>query len=119
MAAGTIIVVELFIALFVRDDFVRPYLGDTLAVLLVYCALRAVTSLNIGGSAVAALAVAFLIELGQWVGLLRALGLEHSELARTVLGSGFDLKDLVAYTCGALAALAIEAGRRRWISSPG
>ena len=34
--------VELFIALFVRDRFIRPYFGDVLVVILVYTAVRVV-----------------------------------------------------------------------------
>ncbi len=42
IAALFIFAVEVVIALYVRDDFVRPYLGDVLAVMLVYCAVRTV-----------------------------------------------------------------------------
>ena len=31
-------VVETLIALFVRDAFIRPYMGDVLVVILIYCA---------------------------------------------------------------------------------
>ena len=34
------------IALFVRDAFIRPYIGDVLAVALVYTALRAIVPLT-------------------------------------------------------------------------
>ena len=33
-------VVETLIALFVRDAFIRPYMGDVLVVILVYCFVR-------------------------------------------------------------------------------
>lgn len=32
--------VEIMIALYVHDSFVRPYLGDVLAVVVVYCFIR-------------------------------------------------------------------------------
>lgn len=33
-------VVETLIALFVRDAFIRPYMGDVLVVILIYCFVR-------------------------------------------------------------------------------
>ncbi len=99
------------IALFFRDAFVRPYLGDTLAVMLVYAGLRAVLRIGVVPAAVAALAIAFAVEFGQLFGLLDLLGLRDVPVARVVLGSGFDLMDLLAYTAGAVLVLLIE--RRR------
>ena len=41
-AAATVLLVitEVLIALYVHDDFVRPYVGDVLVVIAVYCAVR-------------------------------------------------------------------------------
>jgi hypothetical protein len=80
----------------------------TLAVMLVYCGLRAVLRIGVVPAAALALAIAFLVEFGQLIGILDMLGLRSNALARTVLGSGFDLKDLLAYTAGAAIVLAVE-----------
>lgn len=108
LAALALFAIEVVIALYVRDRFVRPYLGDTLAVLLVYCGLRAVTRLEVVPAAVAAFGVAALVELGQFVGILDLLGWRDSALARTVLGTGFDWKDVLAYAAGACIAVLAE-----------
>lgn len=100
IAAAILLAAEVVIATCVHDDFVRPHVGDTLAVLLVYCALRAVTPLTISVSIIAALLLASAIEFGQLFGMLSMLGLENSTLARTVLGTGFDPRDFVAYAAG-------------------
>jgi hypothetical protein len=47
ITALAIFAIEVLIALFVRDAFIRPYLGDVLAVALVHTALRAVTPLSL------------------------------------------------------------------------
>ncbi|MFZ5746233.1 MAG: DUF2809 domain-containing protein [Pseudomonadota bacterium] len=107
-AALALFTVEGMIALFVHDAFVRPYLGDSLAVALVHCSLRAVTRLRPMHAALAAFGIAALIELGQLVGILHLIGLEHSRLARIVLGSGYDPRDFLAYAAGAVAMLAVE-----------
>lgn len=111
VAAAALLAVELVIAVAVHDSFVRPYLGDSLAVLLVYAALRAVTRLAPVPAAALAFCVAALIEFGQLIGLLNILGLQHSVVARTLLGTGFDPQDFIAYAAGALAALAFERWR--------
>lgn len=93
--------IEVLIALFVRDGFVRPYLGDVLAVALVYTALRAVTPLRMAPAIAAALVVAFAIEIAQWFRIVDLLGLAGNPMARVVLGSYFSVEDLTAYIAGA------------------
>lgn len=107
-AAALIFLLEIIIALFAHDRLIRPYLGDSLAVILVYCMVRAFMPCSVIQSLAIAMAIACAIELGQLFGLLSFLGLEHNMLARLVLGSGFDLKDFLAYACGICAAGAWE-----------
>ena len=102
--------IEVFIALNVRDGFVRPYIGDVLAVMLVYCALRAVTSLGLVTAVIATLVFAFAIEFAQLLNLLDLFALRGNAFAETVLGGSFDLLDLVAYAAGALIVVAAETG---------
>lgn len=114
LAAVTLLAIEVVIALYVRDRFVRPHLGDTFAVLLVYCGLRATTRIGVIPAAAAAFTIAALVELGQLIGILDLLGWRDSPLARTLLGTGFDWKDFLAYAAGAGVAVVAERmlGRR-------
>jgi hypothetical protein len=114
LAAAAVFAAELFIALCVHDSIVRPYVGDSLAVVLVYLALRAVTRLRVAAAAAAAFAVGVVVELGQLVGILAILRLEHSPVARMLLGTDFEAADFGAYAAGALAAIGGEAWLRRW-----
>lgn len=113
LAALVLFIVEVLIALFVRDAFVRPYVGDLLAVALVYAVLRAVTPMPLGAALAVTLGIAFGIEFAQLFGLLAALGLGDNTLARIVLGGVFDLMDLVAYASGALLIVGGELAVRR------
>jgi hypothetical protein len=99
------------IAAFVHDRFVRPHLGDALAVVLLYLALRAVTRVSRGQAAAAALMVACALEIGQAFALVDRLGLGGSALARCLLGTGFDGWDFLAYLAGAGLALAVDRPR--------
>jgi Protein of unknown function (DUF2809) len=113
VAAILFFLTEVAIAALVHDAIVRPYLGDSLAVVLVYCAVRAATPLGMRWSAAAALALACAIEIGQWFHLADLIGLGHIRIARIVLGTGFDPTDFLAYAGGAVAVLIVEAARQR------
>jgi hypothetical protein len=101
-------VIEVVIALFARDSFVRPYVGDYLVVILIYCAVRTVLKSSVCKVAVGVLLFSFLIETLQYFHIVNRLGLENNIVARTVIGYGFEWVDFVAYTLGILTVLAFE-----------
>jgi hypothetical protein len=109
--------VEVSIALFMHDGIVRPFIGDSLAVMLVYCALRAATPVGARTAIAAALAIASTIEFGQLIGVLDLLGLRSNRVAMVVLGTGFDPMDFVAYGVGALCVAGVEYPRRGTIQA--
>lgn len=101
-------VVELLIALFVRDSFVRPYLGDYLVVFLIYCAVRTVLDAPVINVAIGVLLFSYAVEVLQYFQIVNKLGLQNNTIAKTVIGYGFEWIDLVAYTMGILTILALE-----------
>lgn len=107
-----LLLTEIVIALFVRDAIIRPYVGDALAVVLVYAGLRTVTRLRVVPATALALLIAFVIEFAQYFRLLDQLSLSGNRWARIILGSGFDPQDFVAYTAGGAAVLLVERYRR-------
>lgn len=113
LAAVTTFAVEVLIALFVHDRIIRPYVGDVLAVVLVYLALRAVTAWKVAPALGLTLLIAAAIEFGQYFHLLDGLGLSGSRVARIVLGGAFDLKDFACYFTGGALVLAFEALKSR------
>ena len=113
LATIAVLGIEIAIARFVQDDFVRPYLGDSLAVVGVYVALRAVTPLRTVAAVTIAFAFACAIEMGQFFHLVDMLGLGTNRVARIVLGTTFGLTDFAAYAGGAICVLAIERVRQR------
>ena len=113
LATIAVLGIEIAIARFVHDDFVRPYLGDSLAVVAVYLALRAVTPLRLVAAVAIAFAFACAIEVGQYFHLVDVLGLGTNRVARIVLGTTFGLTDFVAYAGGALCVLTIETAREK------
>ncbi|MEG3124490.1 ribosomal maturation YjgA family protein [Sphingomonas sp. GB1N7] len=109
-AVATIVLfaIEVLIALYVHDRLIRPYVGDSIVVILLYTALRAMTPLDVSMAAAAAFAFACAVEVGQYFNLVDLLGLGHSALARTLLGTNFELRDFIAYAVGTVIVLAAE-----------
>ena len=111
--AALLFAVELSIALFVDDAFVRPYLGDVLVVPLVYCAVATFVEVRPALLGLGVFAFACTVEFAQYCDLVRVLGLEDSRLARTLLGTSFSTLDLVAYAVGAALTVVVHLRAQR------
>jgi hypothetical protein len=103
-----IFLIEVMIALFVNDNFVRPYLGDVLVVMLIYCFLKTFLKLPVLPVAMFVLLFSFTIEFLQYINIIRLLSLEKSAVARTVMGTSFAWFDVLAYIAGTTIVLAVE-----------
>lgn len=95
-----LLAVEVFIALFVHDRFIRPYVGDVLVVVVLYALMRVLWPRGKPWLAAAVTAFACCVELGQAVGLVELLGLGHIRFFRVLLGATFDWHDLGCYLAG-------------------
>lgn len=107
-----LLAIEVFIAVFIRDRFIRPFIGDVLVVILIYCLVKSFVKLAPTRAAVAVLVFAFTIEILQYFQLVDRLGLGDNRIAQIAIGATFDWKDLVAYTMGAASVIAVEQRRR-------
>ena len=101
-------ITEVLIALFAHDEIIRPYVGDVLVVILLYCVVRSFLNLPVTTTAVLVLLFSYLIETLQYFNIVQHLGLEHSALASTIIGTYFTWVDILAYTLGILLVLGIE-----------
>ena len=104
--------VEVYIALYVHDSIIRPYVGDYLVVILIYCFVRAFIKAKPLTVAIGVLLFSYLIETLQYFNFLELIGLKKNRLAKIVLGHGFEWIDLIAYTLGIATVLLME-----WLSS--
>lgn len=100
--------VEVCIALFVQDNFIRPYLGDVLVVILIYCFVKSFWTISVIKAAMAVLLFAFGVETLQYFTIIEKLGLQDNSLARTVIGTSFAWEDLIAYTAGIVLVIVFE-----------
>ncbi len=99
---------EVFIAAYLHDAIIRPYGGDFLVVILIYCFVKSFLNTPIIATALAVLLFSYLIETLQYFHLVDLLGLEKSAIARIVIGTSFAWTDLLAYTLGILLVLIME-----------
>ncbi len=95
-----IFLIEILIALFVDDKIIRPYLGDTIVVILIYCFFRSFLKGKAELIAIGTLIFSYTIEILQYFNFVEVLGLGHYKLARIVLGNSFSWLDMLSYTFG-------------------
>jgi len=112
LLALLLFVVEVLIAAFAHDRFIRPIVGDFLVVIFLYCLVQSFFKTLYLKVALAVLLFSYLVEVSQYFHLINYLGLERSRLAHLVLGSGFEWVDLLAYTLGILLVIGIEKWRQ-------
>ncbi len=113
IATLALLLTEIFIALYVRDAWIRPFGGDLLVVILIYCAVRSVWQGPVLPTALGVLAFTYVIEILQGAHLVERLGLQDNRLAVIVIGNSFHWLDLLAYTAGIGLVVLFEWTRGR------
>ena len=99
---------EILIAAYLKTGFIRYTFGDFLSVILLYCFFKSFLKTNHFKLGAGVLVFAYLIEFAQYFNLLKLLNLEDHKLITIILGSTFQVGDLVAYTFGIITVLIIE-----------
>ena len=110
-SALLLFITEVLIALFVHDQFIRPYIGDFLVVILIYCFVKSFLNTPVVPTALGVLVFAYTVELLQYFRIVELLGLQHSKAARIIIGSSFEWQDMLAYTMGILIVVLVEKRR--------
>lgn len=108
-----LLLLEAFIAIFLKSGFIRHTFGDYLVVILVYCFLRSFSKTKAIYLALITLVISFIIEFLQLTNFLEVLNLQDNTLAKTVLGSTFSISDLIAYTLGVITIYLIDTNSKR------
>lgn len=110
-----ILAIEILIAIFVHDRIIRPYIGDFLVVILVYCFIKSFFNIPVLTTAIIVLGFSIIVEILQYFEIAGKLGFQKSEFAKIVIGNSFEWIDVIAYTLGIAFVLLIEkliAGKR-------
>ncbi|RFS19291.1 DUF2809 domain-containing protein [Chitinophaga silvatica] len=108
LLAIVLFIVEVLIAIYVKDSIIRPYGGDFLVVIWLYCCVMTVLNINKTKVAIGVLLFAYLIEILQYFKYAQQLGFSNNRVVMIILGSSFEWGDMIAYTLGILLVLLAE-----------
>lgn len=95
-----LLAIEVFIALFVHDNFVRPYIGDVLVTVLICLFLRIFLQRGVKLLPLYVFIFAAGVEVLQYFQIVEVLGLADNRFLSILIGSVFDVKDVVCYGIG-------------------
>ena len=105
--AAFLLIIEILIGLYVHDSFVRPYLGDTIVVILLWCIVRIIIPDGCVWLSGAVFLFAVLVEISQIFPLCDLLGIEN-KLLRVLMGTSFAWGDIIAYLAGCLLTVTAD-----------
>lgn len=108
MSFVVILILEILIALYVNDRFIRPYGGDILVVILLGCLYRSIRpqgSLWLSGGI---FLVAVGVEVAQFFNFVELLGLGEIEFFRILMGTSFAWADIWSYAAGCAVFLGMD-----------
>ena len=100
--------IEVYIALYVRDDFVRPYFGDVLVTLLIGCLVRVFIPEKIKALPIYVFIFAVFVELAQLIDVVGILGVGDNKILSVLVGRSFSFIDIVCYLAGCLLLYTLD-----------
>jgi len=95
-------IIEVVIALYIRDQYIRPFMGDVIVIWFVYYFIRTFVNIKPIYIAIFTLLFAFAVEVGQYFKLIEILGWQDVTLAKVIIGNTFSWVDLFCYVVGFL-----------------
>lgn len=108
-----IFIIEVIIALYVKDKIKRPYVGDILLVILIYCFVKTFGKAPSLYIAIGALLFAYVIEAAQYYNFVKLLHLEKYKVARIILSTSFSWGDILFYTIGAAICIFADKYKKK------
>ena len=105
--------IEVCIALFINDSFIRPYVGDMLVTLLLCCLCRVFIPSKLRLLPLYVFAFAACVEIGQYFDLVALLGLADNRFLSVLMGRTFSWLDLLCYAVGCIAAWGLDIAIRK------
>lgn len=103
-----ILAIEVVIALFVHDDFIRPFVGDAIVVVLLYTFIRSFIQKKIAYLPLYVFLFAVFVEILQYFNIVNVLGLGDNVFLCTIIGTTFDVNDIISYFFGMVALFVFQ-----------
>lgn len=108
-----LLLTEILIALFVKDRFIRPYIGDVLVIILICAFLRIFFPEKPKFLPLYATVFGITVEFLQYFDFAAFLGAESNRFISILLGRTFDIKDIFCYAAGGMLFFTAELITRR------
>ena len=105
---STLILIEVVIALFVHDNFIRPYVGDVIIVPVIYFFIKTICTKQIKYLVPVIFIFTIIVEWLQYINILEFLGLYHVGFLRILIGTTFSWIDIFCYAIGCMVLLIYE-----------
>lgn len=99
--------VETLIALFVHDDFVRPYVGDMIVTVVVWSFARIIFPDKFKLMSIYVMIFSIMVEVGQYFHYTELLGITNPILV-TMMGTSFAWADISCYAVGCIVTAVID-----------
>lgn len=113
----TVLLSEILIALFVNDNFVRPYVGDMLVTVLICCFVRIFFPKGAKLLPVYVFLFAAAVEVCQYFDIVKLLGLENNTFFSVLLGRTFSFPDILCYAAGCILFFGVEKTVNYFVNS--
>lgn len=94
------LLIEVMIALFVHDKWIRPYVGDILVVIVIYTFIRVWIPRGWNLFPLYVFLFAVLVEVLQFFRIVEILGLSDNRFFAVLIGGTFDWMDIICYGVG-------------------
>lgn len=101
-------ITETIIALFINDTIIRPYIGDILIVILMYTFIKGFIQKTIKFLPIYLFFFASTVEVIQYYHIVDLLHLQNNKVVSTIIGTSFDIKDIVCYLIGSILLVVWE-----------
>ena len=83
-----------------NHQFIRGFIGDVVITILIYSFIKIFIKIDSLKLSVLVLLFSFTVEYMQYLRLINHIGLGDSKIAKIIIGSTFDFRDLIAYVIG-------------------
>ena len=103
-----ILILEILIALYVNDRFIRPYGGDILVVILLGCLYRSIRPRGSLRLSAGIFILAVIVEIAQYFNFVELIGLGEIEFFRILMGTSFAWADIWSYAAGCAMFLGMD-----------
>lgn len=103
IATLILLIIEFLIALYVHDDFIRPYVGDAIVVIVIYTFTRIFIPEKCRLLPLYIFTFAIIVEILQGIHIVNILGVADNHFLRTLIGDSFDIKDILCYGVGCIS----------------